>query len=70
MRIPVSPVKAVINSDRAIAEKSTGAWLPYRESSALQSAAQSNYRLKADEYAVCVKIRASALKAIRDGAEH
>jgi hypothetical protein len=43
----VSPAKAAINSDRAIAEKLTGAWLPYQESSALQWPAQSKYRLKA-----------------------
>jgi hypothetical protein len=34
-----------INSDRAIAEKLTGAWLRYQESSALQWPAPSNYRL-------------------------
>jgi hypothetical protein len=42
----VSPAKAAINSDRAIAEKLTGAWLPYQESSALQWPAQLKYRLK------------------------
>src|SRR5262252_8733496 len=44
----VSPAKAAINSDRAIAEKLTGAWLPCQESSALQWLAQSNYRSKAE----------------------
>jgi hypothetical protein len=47
IRIRVSPAKAAINSDWAIAEKLTGAWLPCQESSALQWPAQSNYRLKA-----------------------
>jgi hypothetical protein len=45
----VSPAKAVINSDRAIAEKLTGAWLPCQESSALQWPAQPNYRLKPED---------------------
>jgi hypothetical protein len=45
----VSPAKAAINSDRAIAEKLTGAWLPYQKSSALQWPAQSNCRLKAED---------------------
>jgi hypothetical protein len=45
----VSPAKPAINSDRAIAEKLTGAWLPCQESSALQWRAQSNYRLKAED---------------------
>jgi hypothetical protein len=45
----VSPAKAAINSDRAIAEKLTGAWLPCQESSALQWPAQWYYRLKAEE---------------------
>src|SRR4029077_19102568 len=49
IRIRVSPAKAAINSDRAIAEKLTGAWLPCRGSSALQWPAQSNYRLKAED---------------------
>ena len=44
----VSPAKAVINSDRVIAEKLTGTWSPCQESSALQWRAQSKYRLKAD----------------------
>jgi len=44
----VSPAKAAINSDRAIAEKLTGAWLPCQESSALQWLAQSNYRPRAE----------------------
>jgi hypothetical protein len=38
IRIRVSPAKAAINSDRAIAEKLTGAWLPCQESSAVQMA--------------------------------
>jgi hypothetical protein len=41
----VSPAKAAINSERAIAEKLTGAWLPCQESSALQRPEPSNYRL-------------------------
>ena len=45
----VSPAKAAINSDRAIAEKLTGVWLPCQESSALQWPAESNYRLKAED---------------------
>jgi hypothetical protein len=45
----VSLAKAAINSDRAIAEKLTGAWLPCQKSSALQWPAQSNYRLKAED---------------------
>ena len=45
IRIRVSPAKVAINSDWAIAEKLTGAWLPCQESSALQWPAQSNYRL-------------------------
>jgi hypothetical protein len=44
----VSPAKAAINSDWAIAEKLTGAWLPCQASSALQWPAQSNYRLNAE----------------------
>ena len=36
IRTGVSPAKAGINSDRAIAEKLTGAWLPCQKSSALQ----------------------------------
>jgi hypothetical protein len=52
----VSPAKAAINSDRAIAEKLTGAWLPCQESSALQWPAQSNYRLKAED------VRSAGLK--------
>src|SRR6516162_5168860 len=47
IRIRVSPAKAAINSDRAIAEELTGAWLPCQESSAFRSA-QSNYPLKAE----------------------
>jgi hypothetical protein len=46
--IRVSPAKEAINSDRAIAEKLTGAWLPCQENSALQWPVQSNCRLKAD----------------------
>jgi hypothetical protein len=49
IRIRVSPAKVAINSDRAIAEKLTGAWLLCQESSALQWPAQSNYRLNAEE---------------------
>jgi hypothetical protein len=49
----VSLAKAAINSARAIAEKLTGAWLPYQESSALQWQAQSKYRLKVDGFAHC-----------------
>jgi hypothetical protein len=45
----VSPAKAAINSDWAIAEKLTGAWLPYQESSVMQWPVQSNYRLKAED---------------------
>jgi hypothetical protein len=45
----VSPAKAAINSDRATAEKLTGAWLLCQESSALRWKAQSNYRLKAED---------------------
>jgi hypothetical protein len=48
IHIRVSPAKAGINSDRAIAEKLTGAWLPCQQSSALQWPAQSNYRLNPD----------------------
>jgi hypothetical protein len=48
IRIRVSPAKVAINSDWAIAEKLTGAWLPCQESGALQCPAQSNYRLNAD----------------------
>jgi hypothetical protein len=43
IRIRVSPAKAGINSDRAIAENLTGAWLPCRQSSALQWPAQGLY---------------------------
>jgi hypothetical protein len=45
----VSPAKAAINLDRAIAEKLMGAWLPCRENSASQWPAQSNCRLKAED---------------------
>jgi len=45
----VSPAKTAINSDRAIAEKLMGKWLPCQESSALQWAVQSNYRLKPED---------------------
>jgi hypothetical protein len=56
IRIRVSPAKAAINSERAIAEKLTGAWLPCQESSALQWLAQSNYRLNR-EYFPAVKLQ-------------
>src|SRR6516164_944638 len=46
--IRVSPAKAAINSDWAIAEKVTGAWLLCQESSALQCPAQLNYRLRTE----------------------
>jgi hypothetical protein len=49
IRIGVSPAKAAINSDRATAEKLTGAWLPCQQSNALQWPAPSNYRLKAED---------------------
>src|SRR5215472_2508582 len=49
IRIRWSPAKAAINSDRAIAEKLTGASLPCQESSALRWPAQSNYRLKVED---------------------
>ena len=42
------PTRSRTVSDRAIAEKLTGAWLPCQESSALQWLAQSNYRSKAE----------------------
>jgi hypothetical protein len=45
----VSPAKAAINSDRAIAENLTDAWLPCQENSVMQWPAQSNYRLKAED---------------------
>jgi hypothetical protein len=48
----VSPAKAAINLERAIAEKLTAAWLPYQESSAMQWQAQSNYRLKAEGFSL------------------
>jgi hypothetical protein len=41
----VSPAKAAINSDWAIAEKVTGAWLLCQGSSALQCPAQLNIML-------------------------
>jgi hypothetical protein len=44
----VSPAKAAINSDLAIAEKLTGAWLPCQESSASKWPAPSNYRMNAE----------------------
>ena len=50
IRIRVSPAKAAINSERAIAERLTDAWLPCQKSSALQWPAQSNYRLKAEDF--------------------
>jgi hypothetical protein len=49
IRTQVSPAKAAINSDRAIAEKLTGAWLPCQNSSAAQWPAQSNCRLKMED---------------------
>jgi hypothetical protein len=52
----VSPAKAAINLAWAIAEKLTGAWLPYQESSAMQWPVQSNYRLKAED------VRSTGLK--------
>jgi hypothetical protein len=48
--LQVSPAKAGINSDRAIAEKLMGAWLPCQQSSALQWPAQSNYRLNPEDF--------------------
>jgi hypothetical protein len=59
----VSRAKAVINSDRAIAEKLTGAWLPCQKSSALQWPAQSKYRLKAEDVLKFQNHEASALSA-------
>jgi len=50
IRIGASPAKAAINSERAIAESLTDAWLPCQKSSALQWPAQSNYRLKAEDF--------------------
>jgi hypothetical protein len=44
--IRVSPAKAAINSDRAIAGKQTGALLPCQERSASLRTARSNYPLK------------------------
>ena len=44
------------NSDWAIVEKLTGAWLPYQESSAMQWPVQSKYRLKAED------VRSTGLK--------
>jgi hypothetical protein len=46
--IRVSPAKAAINSDRAIAGKQTGALLPCQERSASHRPARSNYRLKTE----------------------
>src|SRR5262249_25312826 len=43
IRIRVSPAKAAINSDRAIAEKVTGAWLLCQERSASHRPARSKY---------------------------
>jgi len=45
----VSPAEAAINSDRAIAKKLTGVWLPFQESSALRWPAPSNYRLNRED---------------------
>ena len=50
IRIRVSRAKAAINWDRAIAENLTGEWLPCQKSSATQWPAQSNYRLKAEDF--------------------
>ena len=47
---PVTPAKVAINSERAIAERLTDAWLPCQKSSALQWPAQSNYRLNPDYF--------------------
>jgi hypothetical protein len=44
--IRVSPAKAAINSDQAIAGKQTGTLLPCQERSASHRAARSNYPLK------------------------
>src|SRR6516225_12287379 len=46
--IRVSPAKAAINSDRAIAGKQTGTLLPCQERSAWHRPARSNYPLKTD----------------------
>jgi len=46
--IRVSPAKAAINSDRAIAGKQTGALLPCQERSASHRTARSNYPLKTE----------------------
>ena len=46
--IRVSPAKAAINSDRAIAGTQTGALLPCQERSASHRPARSNYRLKTE----------------------
>src|SRR5262249_21466581 len=43
-----SLAKAATNSDRAIAEKTTGAWLLCQKSSALEWPGQWKYRLKAE----------------------
>src|SRR5215471_13647499 len=43
IRIRVSPAKAAINSDRAIAGKVTGAWLLCQERSASHRPARSKY---------------------------
>jgi ABC-type glutathione transport system ATPase component len=63
IRIRMSLAKAAINSDRAIAEKLTGAWLPCQESSALQWPAQSNYRLKAEDVSYTISIEPSPTPA-------
>jgi len=59
----VSRAKAAINSDRAIAEKLTGAWLPCQKSSVPQWPAQSNYRLKAEDVLKFQNHEESALSA-------
>src|SRR5215469_16856096 len=43
IRMRVSPAKAAIDSDRAIAEKVTGAWLPCQVRSASHRPARSKY---------------------------
>jgi hypothetical protein len=46
--IRVSPAKAAINSDRAIAGKQTGGLLPCQERTASHRPARSNYPLKTE----------------------
>src|SRR6516162_749518 len=57
--IRVSPAKAAINSDQAIAGQQTGALLPCQERSASHSAARSNYPLKT-EYLRAPRLAADA----------